>query len=308
MTQILSGIEIAKNFKNELTNKVLKYFPHKKPYIAIIFLWDNPASQTYVSLKKKFGKDIGIDVEIFWQTSDKQTNYDEDLQIYKNQDYDNIHKIIELINYLNFDKDCVWILVQLPLPPEFLNYKSIILSSIAPEKDIDWMWWVLIWLSAIDLIDFIPATPKAVFYLLEKYNFTDFQWKTISILWQSNLVWKPLAMEFIKRWATVYITNHYNDKSKIQEITKKSDFIISCTGKIHLIDEEFLSEQKWQTIVDVWYWYINWKPAWDVQIKQIHDKVSAYTPVPWGIGPLTVACLFDNIFVLQDYRSQIKNL
>jgi len=306
MEKILSGIKLAKDLKVELKEKVGKYFPQKQPYIAIVYLWNNPASKTYVNLKKRYWEDIWIHVEIFGQDWDQETEYDEDLNIYKNQEYDNVPKIIELIKYLNFDQDCVWILVQLPLPEEFQEYKNIILASISPKKDIDGLWGVLFGLSATDVIDFVPATPKSVIYLLTKYGLDDVQWKTISILGQSNLVGKPLALELIKKWATVYSTNHYNEQKKIKNITKNSDYIISCTWSIHLIDETYLSPNKNQIIIDVGYGYLDGKPVWDVQIEKIEDKIKYYTPVPGGVGPLTVACLFDNIFVLQDYKKVLK--
>jgi len=305
MTKILSGKQLSQNLQDELQQKVQKYFPNKDKYIAILFFGENSASKTYVKLKKKFAKNIGLHVEVFGQEDDKNTDFCEDLNIYKNQEYDSVVKIVELIQFLNFDKDCVWILVQLPLPDEFMKYKSQILSAISPKKDIDWLWGTLFGLSSIDLIDFVPATPKSVLYLLEKYDLWDMKGKTIAILWQSNLVWKPLTLELIKRWATVYSTNHYNDQNKIKNICKKSDYIISCTGQIHLIDESYLREDQSQIIVDVGYWYKDGKPVGDVQFEKIKNKVFAYTPVPGGVWPLTVACLFDNIFVLKNIKPYI---
>jgi len=297
----MSWTQLAKKLQNELSNKAKKYLS-PKDYVAIVFLWDNAASKTYVNLKKKYGQKIGIHVEVFGQEDDRETKFCKDLQIYKNQDYDSVPKVIELIKYLNYDPDCVGILVQLPLPEKFMGSKVQILSAIDVKKDIDGLWGELLWLSSIDLIDFVPATPKSVLYLLEKYNLNKYEWKTIVILWQSNLVGKPLALELIKKWATIYSTNHHNDQKNIQEICKKSDYIISCTGQVHLMDENYVRDDQSQIIVDVGYWYKNWKAVGDVQIERIKDKIRAYTPVPGGVGPLTVACLFANIFVLKELK------
>ena len=85
----------------------------------------------------------------------------------------------------------------------------------------------------------------------------------------------------------------------MKEISKKSDYIISCTGKIHLVDDSFLNESGNQILVDVWYGYKDGKPVGDINFEKVENKVQAISPVPGGVGPLTVACLFDNIFVLK---------
>lgn len=89
-------------------------------------------------------------------------------------------------------------------------------------------------------------------------------------------------------------------------MTKQSDYIISCTGQVHLVDDSFLRDDKTQILVDVGYGHIDGKPVGDVNIDTIKDKVAAYTPVPGGVGPLTVACLFANVFTLQAYLDILK--
>jgi len=296
---------VSLKLKEELKEKSKNFFNNDK-YVAIIYLWDNSASKTYVWLKKKYGEDIWLHVEIFWQSDDKSCNWNDSLDIYKNQDYDIVPKILELIAVMNYDADCVGIMVQLPLPEPFAQYKNEILSSISPDKDIDWLWWVINWLSEMWLVDFVPATPKAVLYLLKYYNLDNVSWKTVAILWQSNLVWKPLATELMKRWATIYSTNASNDAKLIQKNCQNADYIISCTWQIHLIDENYIWENNNQIIIDVWYWHKDWKPVGDVQIDKISNKVGSYTPVPWWIWPLTVACLFDNVFELYWYKDVLK--
>jgi methylenetetrahydrofolate dehydrogenase (NADP+)/methenyltetrahydrofolate cyclohydrolase len=138
-------------------------------------------------------------------------------------------------------------------------------------------------LSEIGLIDFIPATPRAVFSLLNHYKLDDFHGKMVAILGQSNIVGKPLVLECIKRGATVYTCNVDTPVEEIKAMTKQSAYIISCTGKVHLVDESFIRDDKSQIIVDVGYGHIDGKPVGDVNIEKIAEKVSSYTPVPGGV-------------------------
>ncbi len=308
---LLSWKELSIHLKQELSEKAAKLFAGKKAYVAIIFLWDDYSSAAYVKHKKAYWEAIGLPVIVFGQNH--QAEYDrnqagkfDDVGIYINQKYDSVWKVMELIRYLNHDDECVGIIIQLPLPEQFEPYKEQLLAAITPQKDLDWLWGVILWLSEIGLVDFIPATPKAVLYLLEQYKLDNFKGKTIAILWQSNIVGKPLAIECIKRGATVYTCNSSTPPEQIKMIAKMADYIISSTWKVHLIDDSFVREDKTQIIVDVGYGHINGKPVGDVNIETIQDKVASYTPVPGGVGPLTVACIFANVFVLQWYEDVLK--
>ncbi len=308
---ILSWKELSVSFQQELIIKRAKFFGERKVYVAIIFLGDDYSSATYVKHKKAYGESIGLPVIVFGQNHTaeydrNQAGKFDDVGIYINQNYDSVGKVMELIRYLNHDDDCVGIIVQLPLPEQFVEYKQQLLAAITPQKDLDGLGGVIVGLSQMWLIDFVPATPKAVLYILEKYNLDNFMGKTVAIFWQSNIVGKPLVLECIKRGATVYTCNWDTPVEKIKIISKNSDYIVSCTGKIHLVDETFIRNDTTQIIVDVGYGHIDGKPVGDVHIETIQDKVAAYTPVPGGVWPLTVACLFDNIFVLQSYADILK--
>ena len=282
---ILNGKEIAAKIKLDLTKKVQKVFPDKKNYVWIIYLWDNKSSATYVRMKKKFGEEIWLKTEIFGQE----------------KKYEQIENVVSLIHDLNDDKNCLWFLIQLPLPSQFEPHRAELLSLIAPDKDIDWLWWVLTWLSGIWLIDFVPATARAVVTLLKEYNLYNLKWKVITVIWQSNLSWKPLVNEFIKQWASVFSCNEYTDKILIKDYCLKSDYIISCTWCIHLLDDTFVRDDQSQVLVDVWYGYLNGKPAGDVDFQKVKDKVKYISPVPGGVWPLTVASIFENLFTIEDW-------
>ncbi len=308
---ILSWKTLSVSLQEELVQKRKFFFGDRKAYVAIIFLGDDYSSATYVKHKKSYGTSIGLPVIVFGQNH--QAEYDrnqagkfDDIGIYINQKYDSVWKVMELIRYLNHDDECVGIIIQLPLPEQFEPYKEQLLAAITPQKDLDWLGWVILWLSEIGLVDFIPATPKAVLYLLEQYKLDDFKGKTIAILWQSNIVGKPLAIQCIKRGATVYTCNSSTPSEQIKTIAKMSDYIISSTWKVHLIDDSFVRNDKTQIVVDVGYGHIDGKPVGDVNIETIQDKVASYTPVPGWVGPLTVACIFANVFSLQDYQDVLK--
>lgn len=285
------SIEIQENLK--LKSKSLT----KNSYMAILFFGNDFSSWTYVRHKQKYWESIWISVKIF-------TEKDFSPLIKENQGFAN--RIFKIIHQLNHDPFCIWIIIQLPLPTELKLHQNELLSSISPEKDIDGLWWINTWLSSTGLIDFIPATPKAVITLLEKYKLDNFKWKKIAIIGQSNIVWKPLILECIKRWAIVSSFNIDYTPEEIKQFTKKSDYIISCTWHVHLVDDSRIRHDKSQIIVDVGYGHIDGKPVWDVNIDSIANKVFAYTPVPGWIGPLTVACLFDNIFTLQGYKKILE--
>lgn|GEM_PF-246642 len=197
---ILEGKALSEQMKIDLSIKA-RHLPTGS-YIAILFFGDNSGSKIYVQRKQTYGEEIGVPVAVFGQYKKAEfpiAHTFDDISIYLQQQYDSIFKIRDLINFLNFDKDCVGIIVQLPLPEELKQYESEILSAISPLKDIDGLSGVAEGLSQSGIIDFLPATPKAVLTLLNHYKLDTFKGKTIAILGQSNIVGKPLALACIQR-------------------------------------------------------------------------------------------------------------
>ncbi len=334
---LLYWTERANEIKKNLQAQVVTRFgeQHNK-YIAILYFWDNSSSATYVKFKKRYGEDIGIGCKIFRdedvlsvqnrlhrhsEPACRQTGESEESSscmdssakpqndaIWEWQ-HPLVKNIFSLITQLNTDEDCIWIMIQLPLPKALQAHKEALLASINPLKDIDGLGGIMSGLSAIDLIDFLPATPKAVIEVLATYDLNDLKWKKIVIIGQSNLIGKPLAIECMKRWGTVSCFNSLSDQEYLKNICKQSDIIISCTGVIHLVNAEFVREDQSQIVIDVGYGHDkSGKAVGDVDIESIKDKVFAYTPLPWGIWPLTIASLFSNIFVLQDLKEQLKDI
>lgn len=285
---ILYGYPIVEEIKSNLI-KEFKKDKWKDKYITIFLLQNHKPSIVYVNKKKDFWEEIWINVNVV--------------------DWFKITGLSDLLNYIDFfnkDKNCVWIVVQLPLPDNLRKYQSYILSKISPLKDIDWLGWVLFWLSQIWLIDFVPATPKAAIKLLDYYNLSDFRWKKVSILGQSNLVWKPLALEIIKRWWEVFSFNHFLNENEIIKFIRQSDIIFSATWKNYLVDSNWINKD--HIIVDIWWWLVNWKPAGDVNFEEVKNKVKAITPVPGWVWPITVASLFENIIVLNKFKDIINSV
>lgn len=197
---ILEGKALSEHLKADLAIKAKTLAAGS--YIAILYFGDNSASKIYVQRKQAYGEEIGIPVAVFGQYKKAEfpiSHTFDDISIYLQQQYDSIFKIRDLINFLNFDKDCVGIIAQLPLPAELKQYESEILSAISPLKDIDGLSGVAEGLSQSGIIDFLPATPKAVLTLLNHYKLDTFKGKTIAILGQSNIVGKPLALACIQR-------------------------------------------------------------------------------------------------------------
>ncbi len=302
MTIVLDGRPYAAVLKQELAQQSAKVFGDRKVYMAIIFLWSNESSAAYVGFKKKFGEDISIPVEIFGQ--DIET-YFEHLRERKKSTIDAVtnpqwqDKIIDLIKFLNTDTACVGMIVQLPLPDPLWANTSKITQHIAPAKDVDAMGGMIYGLDSFGCVDFLWATPQAAMTLLEQYDLANVRGKLVSIVWQSNLTGKPLATHLMKKGATVLSFNSKSSKEDMYRLCKQSEYIFACTGVIHLIDEQYINDKKNQIIVDIGYGYKDDKPAGDVQLDQIKDKVLAYTPIPGGVGPLTVASLFANVLKLQ---------
>jgi methylenetetrahydrofolate dehydrogenase (NADP+)/methenyltetrahydrofolate cyclohydrolase len=230
-----------------------------------------------------------LDVKVFYKKNNEF-----------NLKFDNINNILSSVKKLNNDTNCIWIMFQLPLPKELQQYQPKILWSVNHFKDIDGLWWILVGLSAISLINFIPATPAAVLNILKYYNLDNFEWKKISVIGQSNLVWKPLAIQLIKLWAEVFSFNQFADQKHMKWICKESDYIISATWSLHLIDKTFLNKDGNQVLIDVGWGIKDWKAAWDIDFDDVKDKVKAITPVPWGVWPVTVASLFENIYNIRE--------
>ncbi len=258
-------------------------------YVVIFLLSDDPASEVYVSLKAKYAQKV-------WIYADIKFGKDRSLE-----------EVLEEMMLANTDNLCVWIMVQLPLSEHLQKHKETILESIVPEKDIDWLWSRRFWMSWFWYSSFLWATPRAAFEILDYYDFWNLEWKVVHIINQSNLIGKWLATEVMNRWWTVISSNHLTPVSLIHDGFWACDILMTATWVKNLINLDSLSssftwsddemkESLWnKLLLDIGWWS---DEAWvhgDIDEDSFWDLVQWITPVPGGVWPVTVACLFANI-------------
>lgn len=305
---LLKGKEKSELLKEEYRKQRTQYFWAEKKFVAVLFFWKSNPSQVYVNLKEKYAQEIWFDCLIFGQWKVWFEERYPDLIDFQKKEYSSKNDVIELVEFLNDDERCVWIICQLPLTNELRPYQKEICNAITPLKDMDWLWdklqeWAFEW-----KIEFLPATPQAVISLWNAYNLWDFEWKVISVIGQSDIVWHPISKYLELKWADVHTFDIRNTPKEIMNQTKKSDIIISCTWALHLIDDKFINEKKNQILIDVGYGFLDGKSTGDVDFEKVKDKVYAISPVPGWVWPMTVASLFGNIFTIQRQKDIIKNL
>ena len=273
----MKGTEIAQDMKTELTQRV-REMNFIDQYVAIIYVGNNPASATYVRMKQKFAQDIWLSLKIIGQ----------------NGEINNYEELMDVIVELSYDDNCLGFMPQLPL--SWISQKELmeLFDSIPPYKDIDWLSWWFMGQFITEQIDFLWATPQAVLTLLDHYGYGNLVWKTVTIVWQSNLLGKPLVLAAIRRGATVMAFNSSSSDEIVRSSCLQSDIIISCTGVVHRLDESYFRDDQSQVVIDVGRGEWQWKPAGDIMLHTINDKVAAYTPLPWWVGPLTIANLLMN--------------
>ena len=305
---LLRGEEKSEWLKEQYRKLRTQYFGDKKKFVAVLFFGKSNPSQVYVNLKKKYALEIWFDCLIFGQWEVWFEEDYPDLVELQRKEYSDKDEVIELVENLNDDERCVGIICQLPLTEGLKPYQKEICNAITPLKDMDWLGdklqgWAFEW-----KIDFLPATAQAVISLWNAYELWDFEWKMISVIWQSDIVWRPISRYLQLKWADVHTFDIRNTPEEIMDQTRKSDIIISCTWALHLVDDKFVNEDKNQILIDVGYGFLDWKSTWDVDFEKVKDKIYAISPVPWWVGPMTVASLFGNIFTIWWQKEIIERL
>lgn len=271
---IIDGKKIANKLLENLKLKVQNY--EKKAGLAVILANDNPASKVYVSTKEKRARELGFNSYVY--KFDKKVTQDE---------------IINLIKKLNNDPKIDGILVQLPLF-EHLNEAELI-ETIAPNKDVDGFHPINVGKLNIGLKPYaVPCTPKGIIKLLKEYDI-NIEGKHAVVIGRSNIVGKPIAALLLKENATV--TMAHSKTANLAQITKSADIIISATGKANLVTDDMV--KKGAVVVDVGI--IKQEDnslVGDVDFNSTKNIAGFITPVPGGVGPMTIACLMENTFEL----------
>ena len=282
MTVILDGKGFALKIEEELKEKISSL--PSKPKLAVVIVGDNPASQIYVKNKQIAAKRVGIDsitIELPKDTSEIN--------------------LLNQIEILNRDDSIDAVLVQLPLP-EQINKLSV-LQSISPLKDVDGFspYNLGLMFAGAEPVSY-PCTPKGVIKLLKHYNI-DLEGKKAVVIGRSLIVGKPMAFLLQKENATVTLA--HSKTKNLSEITKNSDIIISAVGKPNLIDSSYISGKP--VVVDIAINRVDGKIVGDVDFDGVKDLTSYITPVPKGIGPITIAMLLENTFELYKLHQQLKS-
>ncbi len=269
MTQILDGKKLRDKILEELKVKIDRF--EIKPTLVVILVGENPASKIYVNNKKKTAEKLGINSEII--------NYPSNVSE---------KEILDKIEELNNDENVTAILVQLPLP-EHIS-KENIMNKISPSKDVDGFTpYNFGKLFSGETPSVYPCTPKGILLLLDEYGI-ELDGQHVVVVGRSNIVGRPLAQMLLNRNATVTVCHSHT--KNLAQITKTADILISAVGK-NIIEGEMLKSDC--VVVDVGIFKDNdGKTRGDVDFGNASKVASYITPVPGGVGPMTIASLMLN--------------
>ncbi|MDD2979231.1 MAG: bifunctional methylenetetrahydrofolate dehydrogenase/methenyltetrahydrofolate cyclohydrolase FolD [Hespellia sp.] len=272
MPQIIDGKAISMQIKDELKEEVARM--HEvgiNPCLAVIQVGADPASCVYVRNKKKACAYIGIESRAF-ELGEETTQ----------------EELIALIQKLNSDEGVHGILVQLPVPKHIDEDK--IIQSIAPEKDVDGFHPVSVGNLCIGEKGFVSCTPAGIIQLLKRSDIK-IEGKECVVIGRSNIVGKPMSILLLRENGTVTIC-HSRTKN-LAEVTRRADILIVAIGKKQLITKEYVKDGA--VVIDVgMHRDENNKLCGDVDFEDVSEIVSAITPVPGGVGPMTIAMLMNN--------------
>ena len=272
---ILDGKNVALEQKKSIKEQVkkLKDIYNKTPKLAIVLVGDNPASQVYVRNKIKACEFTGIEAELI-KTEDTITQ----------------SELLEIVNKLNNNEDIHGIIVQLPLPSH-IN-EQIIIDSINNEKDVDGFGIENKGKLFCGLNSLHSATPEGIMHLLDAYNIP-IEGRHAVVIGRSNIVGKPIAMLLLSKNATVTMT--HSKTSDLPSITKQADILVVAIGKAKFVTEDMVKEGA--VVIDVGINRVDGLLCGDVDFENVKEKASYITPVPGGVGPLTIAALLKNTLV-----------
>lgn len=272
MTQLIDGKKISQEIKDELKEKVAGMKARgTERCLAVIQVGNDPASAVYVKNKKKACEYIGIRSEAY-EMAEETTE----------------EELLELIRGLNEREDINGILVQLPLPKQIDEDK--ILLSIAPEKDVDGFHPVNVGNLSIGRPGYVSCTPAGVIQLLKRSGI-EIEGKECVVLGRSNIVGKPMAALLLRENGTVTVC-HSRTKN-LKEITRRADILVVAIGKPKYVNADYVKEGA--VVIDVGIHRMeNKKLCGDVDFDSVAPRTSAITPVPGGVGPMTIAMLMHN--------------
>lgn len=272
MAFIIDGKKISTEIKDELKEKVAELKSEGKEItLAVVQVGSDPASSVYVGNKKKACEYIGIhslSYELPEETSETE--------------------LLNLVKELNDRKEVNGILVQLPLP-KHIN-EDLVIQTISPDKDVDGFHPQSVGRLSIGQKGFVSCTPAGIIQLLKRSNI-EIEGKECVIIGRSNIVGKPMALLLLRENGTVTVC-HSRTKN-LKEVAKRADILVVAIGKPLFVNKDYVKEGA--VVIDVGiHRDENNKLCGDVDFKDVVDHVSAITPVPGGVGPMTIAMLMNN--------------
>lgn len=272
MYQVIDGKKISQEIKDELKEKVAAMAKEgKKVALAVIQVGNDPASSVYVRNKKKACEYIGIE-SLSYELPEETTE----------------EELVALIEKLNADAGVNGILVQLPLP-EQINEEKII-QTISPDKDVDGFHMQNVGALCTGGKGYVSCTPLGIITLLKRSGI-EIAGKRCVVMGRSNIVGKPMAMLLLRENGTVTIC--HSKTQDMKEITKQADILVVAIGKPKFVDETYVKEGA--VVIDVGiHRNAENKLCGDVDFDRVAPHTSAITPVPGGVGPMTIAMLMNN--------------
>ncbi|MAX17852.1 MAG: bifunctional methylenetetrahydrofolate dehydrogenase/methenyltetrahydrofolate cyclohydrolase FolD [Nitrospina sp.] len=269
---LIDGKRVSTEIRGRLEKETaeLKTKIGRTPGLATVLVGEDPASAVYVRNKNKICHEIGF--QSFGQNLSAETTEEE---------------LLDIIKKLNSNDEVNGILVQLPLPDHIDSEK--ILLSIDPEKDVDGFHPINVGKLAIGNALLTPCTPTGIIALLDYYKI-EIPGKHAVVLGRSNIVGKPVAHLLLQRHATVTIC--HSKTKNLQQVTRQADILIAAVGRPHFVNSDMVKEGT--VVIDVGINRVDGKLTGDVDFDQVAEKAGLITPVPGGVGPMTIALLMEN--------------
>ncbi|GAA3567326.1 bifunctional methylenetetrahydrofolate dehydrogenase/methenyltetrahydrofolate cyclohydrolase FolD [Snuella lapsa] len=286
---ILDGKKISNDIKEEIANNVSSMIANgeKTPHLAAILVGTDGASMTYVNAKVKACEKIGFDstlIDLPEETSEEV--------------------LLQKIHELNTNDDIDGFIVQLPLPKHIDEQK--VLMAIDPDKDVDGFHPTNVGKMALDLPTFLPATPFGILELLERYNI-ETSGKNVVVMGRSHIVGRPMSILMSQKRKTgdATVTVVHSRTKNLAEITKEADIIVAAIGISEFLTGDMVKEGV--VIIDVGITRVpdetkqrGYRLAGDVDFESVSKKASYITPVPGGVGPMTIAMLLKNTLLARE--------
>ncbi|MBR7084472.1 MAG: bifunctional methylenetetrahydrofolate dehydrogenase/methenyltetrahydrofolate cyclohydrolase FolD [Oscillospiraceae bacterium] len=284
MANLIDGKKVSADVKEQVRQEtetlVQKY--GKRPGLAVVIVGNDPASRVYVNNKKKACETVGF--QSFEYALPEDTTQEE---------------LLELVQTLNADKNVNGILVQLPVPKQ-IDDKAII-NAISPEKDVDAFHPENVGRIMIGEYAFLPCTPAGVMELIDSTG-VEIPGKKCVVIGRSNIVGKPMAMLLLHRSGTVTIC--HSRTQNLAEITREADILVAAVGKANFVTGDMIKDGA--VVIDVGMNRLeNGKLCGDVNFAEAEQKASYITPVPGGVGPMTIAMLMKNTLTAFKAQNQI---